>query len=78
MSLEVEARPCKRCGMRIEFHVGPNGNRIPLQRIRTVYVMRPDATIANATSLVYAADGIYVSHFETCPNANEFSRGARA
>jgi hypothetical protein len=75
--VNVEARPCKRCGMRIEFHVGPNGKAIPLQRVRTVYAMRPDATIANVTSLVYAAEGVYASHFETCPHASDFSKGAR-
>lgn len=66
----VQVRPCKRCGMRIEFHVGPNGKPIPLQRIRTLYWVRDGRAVKHDA----AGEPFYVSHFETCPNAGEFSR----
>jgi hypothetical protein len=60
--------PCRGCGMKIEFVTTPNGKQIPLQRVRTVYAMENGA----ATRLSLA--GVYISHFETCPKADSFSR----
>lgn len=72
----VEERPCRRCKMKIVVLMGPNGNPIPLQRIRTVYVVRNDRVEKLDTKPELDAP-MYVSHFETCPNANEFSRRRR-
>lgn len=77
----MSERPCKACGMKIEMIEGPNGKHIPAQRIRTVY-QRIDldhsshlrkADIAQAQGDPYPPV-LYVSHFETCPHADSFSR----
>ena len=71
-------RPCKGCGMTIEFLVGPNGKVIPVQRIRTVYSPNAEGALVNVSklwegSIIVRAGAYYVSHFETCPRAPEFS-----
>jgi hypothetical protein len=81
----VNERPCRKCGMKIAFAEGPNGKQIPLQKIRNVYYIAADDAEARARALDprataddgmrYDAGQLYVSHFETCPNAAEFSRG---
>ena len=67
----MAARPCKACGMDIEFIEGPSGRDIPAQKIRTVYFL------VRGRLEKYESQGrvpIYVSHFETCPQANLFSK----
>ena len=71
-----EARPCHRCGMAIEFLEGPNGRTIPAQKIRVVYYLTDEGKLAKEE---HPEDGLplpdrYVSHFETCPYASEFSK----
>lgn len=76
MSTTVEKRPCKACGMPIEIHHGPNGKPLPLQRIRTFYAL-DDALHGGAVRRLELAPGVeagFVSHFETCPSAKQFSR----
>lgn len=66
-------RPCRACGMPIRFVEGPNGKRIPAQRIRTVYVL--GGGLFDQPRLEVSDVGeSYVSHFETCPSANQFSQ----
>ena len=65
------ARPCDACGVMLEFHVGPNGKTLPLQRVRSVYVCNPDGTVKKAEVV---GDAIFVSHFETCFKASSFSK----
>lgn len=59
--------------MAIELIMGPNGKKIPAQRIRTIYRRTNELFEANTLEVVEVGES-YVSHFETCPNANEFSR----
>lgn len=72
-------RPCRGCGMTIEQIVGPNGKPIPAQKVRTVYVARTDLVGERELEKLESVAGseVYVSHFETCPNANDFSRRRR-
>ena len=76
-----DARPCKACGMPIEFRPGPEGRLLPLQRVRSVYVLNDPlhgGQISNATAVVSGnAEGVFVSHFETCPNASVFSKARK-
>ena len=69
-------RPCRRCGMEIEF-IGneATGNMIPAQKIRTVYrgVIQPDGSWMLKKEELEEAQAFYVSHFETCPHASDFS-----
>ena len=72
-----DTRACRKCGMKIEFRVGPNGKILPLQRVRSVYVLDQGGQVDNANAAHAGAEAIYVSHFETCPNASDFSRGRK-
>jgi hypothetical protein len=78
MSLKVrETRPCKACGMKITGIIGPNGNVIPAQRIKTLYRLDREGNALTLRKIdTIAGDKLegYVSHFETCPNAADFSR----
>lgn len=71
-----ETRRCKLCDRPLVFAPGPKGSTIPLERIRNVYALGSDgqaiALFAGRVPLHF-----YVSHFETCPNASELSRGKR-
>ena len=71
-----ESRPCKKCGIKIHFIKGPSGNIIPMQQVRTVYFV-DDNKVRSATAKGFSTDAMYVSHFETCPNASSFSKGKR-
>jgi len=75
MSDAQEARPCRACGMEIEFYLGPGGRYLPLQRVRNVYVKRDPLQGGSIEALDRPADAeaLFVSHFETCPQANRFS-----
>lgn len=82
-------RPCRMCGMSITMIEGPNpGKIIPGQAIRTVYVRDGDklrkVDLLRLLQEEAERQGeappesveIFVSHFETCPNASEFSGGS--
>ncbi len=68
---------CQACGCPIEFIIGPNGNSIPVRKVRTIYYMTDTGQLAKDE---LAEDGVhkpdrYVSHFETCSDPGRFSRG---
>lgn len=67
-------RPCRACGMQLEFLLGPNGRVVPLQRVRQVYARESGAT---DRAVSFGSGELFVSHFETCPKASSFSRGQR-
>jgi len=48
---------------------------IPAQKIRTVYrgVIQPDGSWMLKKEELEEAQAFYVSHFETCPHASDFS-----
>jgi len=60
--------------MPIRFVTGPAGKPIPAQRIRTVYVIDAEGNLAKAKRDPAEGAQLYVSHFETCPRAADFSR----
>lgn len=61
-------RKCKACGAKLVFAEGPNGNPIPLQKVRTVYA------VADGKATVSASGELYISHFTTCSDPKRFSR----
>lgn len=72
----MASRPCKRCRMPIEMIRGPAGPMIPAQKVRTVYELQADLTGEPELARVERGETVtYVSHFETCPYANEFRKG---
>ena len=58
---------------------GPKGKYIPVQQVRKVYKLASELPgLESEPVLEEAATGtLFVSHFETCPDAAEFSRRAR-
>lgn len=68
-------QPCRKCGRRMIFAEGPNG-AIPMDaRAVTVYHVREGEDGEPVASKVELEEKVYISHFATCPNAAEFSRG---
>lgn len=68
---------CRGCSIPISFYVGPKGNTIPLQRVRTVYVLGEDmlgAPDLQRSTITDGSEPVFVSHFETCPNADQFTK----
>lgn len=59
---------CKMCPTAIIWAKTERGANIPLQPVRTVYMLRDG--VAEKSALT----GVYISHFETCPKASTFSR----
>lgn len=65
-----EPRPCKKCRATIEMIENrASGKQIPAQKVRSVYIL----VEGKLTKLELGRD-LYVSHFETCPDAGEFTK----
>ena len=60
-------RPCRECGMTIEFAKGANGRPIPLQRVRSTYWIDSDGIAQRVAS--EGGGAVFVSHWETCYRA---------
>lgn len=69
--MNLKTTPCKGCSKPIVFAVLSDGKRVPLDPRPPVYDVTeyPDGTYAATRSLESM-----VSHFATCPKANDFSR----
>jgi hypothetical protein len=67
--------PCKACGCPIALVPGPNGTNIPLDLRSPVY--RIERNLLGEVTCVRAVE-TYVSHFCSCPKAEQFSRSRRA
>lgn len=70
MPNEIERRACLKCGAPLAFVVGPNGKKIPLDQRAQVYRIITDLTGAPVCEQVPDA---FVTHFASCPKANDFS-----
>ena len=75
-------RPCRLCGVALDFIPGPTsapGTWIPVVKVKAVYVVA--ATLDGERVLEKweggAGQDIRISHFETCPHADQFSRSKR-
>jgi len=69
-----------RCGKEILWGIDPNGTRIPLDPRAPVYHVISFDPISNAYVVERAGQNTpvyHVTHFATCPKANEFSRSSR-
>jgi hypothetical protein len=72
----VSDRPCKRCRAPLYFATSPTNRTLPLQAVRNVYVIElDDHGVAQAKPLERGR--YYVSHYETCPYASEFTKPPR-
>jgi len=68
-------RPCRACGREILFAKSAATDRpIPLEKLRQVYFV--DREGYDPVARPYDLEGeVFVSHFETCPQASKFTRG---
>lgn len=62
---------CKGCGREITWAVTKTGARIPLERCKHVYEIM-DTQRGKGEAVMYGLP-MWISHFLTCPKANEFS-----
>jgi len=65
---------CKGCGAEILWARNENGKKIPLDAKAPVYVLTIREDMGIEARCQRAEKGrAFVSHFSTCPKANEFS-----
>lgn len=79
---EAISATCKGCGKRIVWGVTPEGKKIPLDPVAPVYRIAENTGGALPSEApVYRARGdghdYLISHFATCPAANQFSGSRR-
>lgn len=71
--LPPHTKRCK-CGVLMQFAINKaTGAKIPLDTEKRAYIIIDPAT-EERPAVVDAIKGCFVSHFQTCPNAREFSR----
>jgi len=63
-----------RCNAKIIWAVTDNGSKIPLTPLRTLYYVHVENLDEVQAKKIDRQGGsqVYVSHFETCPDANKF------
>ena len=64
---------CKTCRAQIEWKKSPLGRMMPVQKVRAIFKATGDQLDPVAIEGGAPLD-LYVSHFETCPDAGEHSR----
>jgi hypothetical protein len=69
-----ERRACKGCGRAIAFILDEKGTLQVLDVMTLVYKLEPDLAGDERAKII---EGAYISHFLTCPKANDFSASAR-
>lgn len=67
----AEFRACRACGRQPQFVKGENGKIIPLDRVSPVFEVIKD--LAGQEVAKRVGSTIMVTHFATCPAANDFS-----
>jgi hypothetical protein len=68
-------RSCRACQTPLRFVKTEEGKIIPLDKRAPVYEVVADLTGQVVARRAYS---IYVSHFSTCPKANDFSASKKA
>jgi len=66
---------CRGCGRAILFARSSTGRAIPLERVRRVYRLEQRGEGPAEARALEELGTVYVSHFETCPKAEQFTRG---
>jgi hypothetical protein len=73
--LKAFAQNCKLCGKLLVFAVNQEtGARVPLDTIAPTFTVETNGE----ASLIATRSPAFVTHFATCPAANEFGRKAKA
>lgn len=68
---------CKSCGAKVIWIEDQNGTKLPVNPTRVRVYDKPKKFPWHYKEVVHGNDPIlyYISHFITCPNASEHSRG---
>ena len=64
---------CKGCGNKIIWGLTSSGKKIPLDTSAPVYLLAADPKETKEPIPVRRIRQFFVSHFSTCPKANDFS-----
>lgn len=70
--MSIDTRPCKACGRRLSFVKTAEGKIVPLDTVAPVFEVRPGPD--GGAIAVRSDQSFGVSHFATCPSANQFSK----
>lgn len=65
---------CKSCRAEIEWLTNDGGNRVPMQRVSTLF--RRTGNIVEVSNAL-GAGPFWISHFQTCPDAAAHSKRAK-
>jgi hypothetical protein len=73
----IDSKLCDGCGAKFSHIQNQRtANFIPAQQVLSVYVLEEDLLgVPQLRKIDLPKGTYYVSHFETCPHANDFSRG---
>ena len=78
---QIQTKRCEACGTLMLFVRSPDGKSMPVQRVRNSYRL---GVADDGEAQAYAQDagqgalaGHFISHFETCPEASNFSKGKK-
>ena len=74
MNLELKTQKCKACNTEMIWALTPKGKRIPLDSKSQVYRLVKGL---DGETRAERDPGAFVSHFQTCPDANRFSKGGK-
>jgi len=69
-----DRRPCRGCGKPITFMLDEKGTLQVLDSMAPIYKIELDLTGEERAVLI---ENAYISHFRTCPKADEFSASKR-
>lgn len=63
-----------RCGQRFEHLEGPEGNLVPVQRIRSLYTIKQGLLVRLGDMREQRETGIWMNHLEVCPSRETMVR----
>ena len=72
---------CKGCGKKLYWGITEDGKTIPLDAVAPVYYVKlgMNENKKNGTEKIeiFREPNAFVTHFATCPKANQFSKGGQ-
>jgi hypothetical protein len=66
---------CNGCGAAIRWAITPNGRRMPVDAKPEKRIVLDDVRLGDDPPTARVVD-TYVSHFATCPKAQQFRKGS--
>ena len=72
---KAETRPCKACKRKLYFVRNEEGKMVPLDAVAPTFRIGLDTA---GDLIAIRATTTFVSHFATCPSANDFSSSRKS